>query len=302
MRHQALRRLLEAAEAARRAPPPAPEPAPEPQAWTITLDYPVTCTPRYGHGKPPHARLHALLDWSRAVYRNLLRGFLAFGEQLAAIPPLPSPGSSEPAWINDFLPGLDAAALYGLIALRKPKRYFEIGSGNSTLFARRAIRDNRLATRITSIDPQPRLPVDEVCDAIVRRPLQEIDLAVFDELGPGDVLFVDGSHRCFMSSDVAVVFLDVLPRLVPGVLVQIHDVFLPGDYPPGWNLHYYSEQYLLAARLLAPGGAAGVVLPCAFVAGDPELSRILDPLWGWPGFEKVDRNGTSFWMEIPRAR
>ena len=106
-------------------------------------------------------------------------------------------------------------------------------------------------TRIVSIDPQPRAEVDELCDRVLRVPLEAADLSVFDELSDGDVLFFDGSHRTFMNSDATVFFLEVLPRLADGVLVGVHDVFLPYDYPRDFADRYYSEQYLLAAHLIA---------------------------------------------------
>ncbi|MGH7802764.1 MAG: class I SAM-dependent methyltransferase [Candidatus Binatia bacterium] len=209
-----------------------------------------------------------------------------------------APGGAEPAWRNVWLPGLDAAALYSILRWKAPRRYLEIGSGVSTTFVRRAIRDGKLATRITSIDPSPRREIDALCDEVVRRPLEEVPLETFDSLEPGDVLFVDSSHHAFMNSDVTVVFLEVLPRLRPGLLVQIHDVFLPYDYPAAaWpTLRFYSEQYLLAAMLLANPEAVDIVLPCAFVSEDPELSRVLDPLWGALPPDGIHRTGGSFWF------
>src|SRR5260370_713340 len=82
--------------------------------------------------------------------------------------------------MNIYFSALDAIALYGLLGLRKPSRYLEVGSGNSTMFARRAIRDLGLGTQITSIDPQPRAEIDALCDRVVRTRLEEFDLALFD--------------------------------------------------------------------------------------------------------------------------
>ena len=72
------------------------------------------------------------------------------------------------------MPPFDGAALYGLVAETSPRRYIEVGSGNSTLFVRQAIRDHRLPTEIVSIDPQPRAEIDRVCDRIVRCPLEQV--------------------------------------------------------------------------------------------------------------------------------
>ena len=64
--------------------------------------------------------------------------------------------------------------------------------------------------------------------------LQDVDLALFDRLGDGDVLFIDSGHAGGIGSDVNRIFFSILPRLAPGVLVHFHDVFLPWDYPRPW--------------------------------------------------------------------
>jgi hypothetical protein len=262
----------------------------------IVLDFPVRPSPRYGYGKPPHELLHRSIGRGRATYSQTLGRFLEFREDLARIPVHGDSTSTEPFWINGFIPGLDAAALYALLCLERPARLFEIGSGNSTRFASRAIRDHALPTKITSIDPHPRAGIDSLVDRAIRAPLEEVDVRLFDELEPGDFLFVDGSHRVFMNSDVAVLFLEILPRLRSGVWVEFHDILLPFDYPPGWEGRYYSEQYMLAAYLLGGGGGARVVLPNAYISQDPALRAVLDPLWNSPGLEEVERHGSSFWM------
>jgi hypothetical protein len=174
----------------------------------------------------------------------------------------------------------------------------EIGSGNSTRFARRATRDFELDTRIVSIDPHPRQTVREIASEVIRSPLEDISLDVFSQLKAGDILFYDGSHVCFMNSDVTVFFLEVLPRLNPGVIVHIHDIWLPYDYPPEWIDRYYSEQYLLAAFLLGGGKGICPLLANAFVWGDKELSGIICPLMGDLGYQGWHQYGTSFWFEV----
>lgn len=200
--------------------------------------------------------------------------------------------------MNEYISGSDSAALYVFLAAGNPQRYVEVGSGNSTKFARRAIRDHELRTRISSIDPRPRADIDSLADTVIRRPLEDIDLSVITSLSAGDILFIDGSHRCFMNSDVTVTFLEILPRLSSGVRVHIHDIFLPYDYPRGWEDRYYSEQYLLAAYLLGGGRRLRILLPNAFVTADAELGQILAPIWAQPGLEGVERVGCSFWAEI----
>jgi hypothetical protein len=263
----------------------------------IVLEYPVHSRPRYGHGRAPHPLLHELISGRRAAFAALMRRMLGLREHLAAIPRDAPREAHEPRWDNAWLPGLDAAALYSLLVLRKPRRFLEVGSGHSTRFARRAVRDHGLSTAIISIDPEPRADVDAICDRVLRHRLEEAELGAFRELGPGDVLFIDSSHCCYMNSDVAVLFLDVLPYLPPGVLVHLHDVFLPYDYPPDWTEFYYSEQYMLATYLLARRDPTRLVFPAAFVSADPELASILDPLWADPRMQGVQRQGWSFWLE-----
>jgi predicted O-methyltransferase YrrM len=263
----------------------------------VFLDYPVTPQPRWGFGKPPHPELAEILGRNREAYRQTLESFLQFQEGLIKIPRTATADSAEPCWVNQWLPPPDEAALYCLLGLNQPKRYVEVGSGQSTKWARRAIRDLGLATRITSIDPHPRAEVDALCDTVLRQPLQKLaDMAVFDQMEPGDILFADGSHRIFMNSDVTVFFLEVLPRLKPGVLIQIHDVALPYDYPPAWADWFYSEQYLLAFALLEGSARFEVVLPNAYVSGDAELAAVLASLWQHPALAGVKGGGMSFWL------
>ena len=261
----------------------------------IFLDYPVEPVPRYGYGRPPHPELYAMFARDRESYRQLLHGFLDFTAHLLAIPLRQAKTSPQPSWIHHWLDGLDTLALYGFVASRKPANYLEIGSGYSTKLVRRAIRDHSLATQLISIDPHPRAEIDSLCDEVIRQPLQSADLARFQQLGAGDILFFDGSHRAFMNSDVTVFFLEILPRLAPGVLVHIHDIELPYDYLPERAHWYYSEQYLLAASLLAGHAHYRVVLPNAFVSREKDLVATIGPLWQeLPG---VAFRGSSFWLE-----
>jgi hypothetical protein len=258
--------------------------------------YPVQPTPRYGYGKPPHPALYEIINRNRPAYRKTLESFLQFGEYFHDIVFDTPIESLEPCWLNDWLSAFDAASLYSMLSLVNPKRYIEIGSGWSTKFARRAIFDQGLQTRIFSIDPYPRADINILCDTVIRMPLEEIDLSLFDELESGDILFVDGSHHCCMNSDVTVVFLDILPRLKSGVLVQFHDIYLPYDYPEQFG-RYYSEQYLLAACILADSNKFDIVLPNAFITHDAELSSILAPLWREMETEELS-DGLSFWIRI----
>ena len=274
-------------------------PQPAGYVYPIFVDYPVNPQPRYGYGKPPHPQLYEIINGNRNVYKSFLESFLQYKDFFVQIAKRETdPQSIKPAWINGWLPGLDSVAIYSFLCLNNPCRYFEIGSGNSTKFARQAIKDHNLRTKITSFDPYPRAEIDAICDHTVRRPVEEVEPHVFEELEAGDLLFVDHSHRIFMNSDATVVFLDILPRLKSGVFVEFHDIMLPFDYPVAWQEWYYSEQYLLAAYLLAEGNNFEIVLPNTFIGQDPELRGIMSPFWEDPRINGIETHGASFWIRM----
>lgn len=265
--------------------------------YYVNLDYPTTVenAPRYGHGRPAHRGLERLIRGHEASYAPVVRGIARYADELARIE-VDAADPRQPSWANKMISGLDGAAAYAFMREREPAHYVEIGSGNSTKFAARAKADGALATELTSIDPDPRAEIDQLCDVVVRESLEAVDLAVFERVGRGDVVYFDGSHRTFMNSDVAVFFLDVLPALPAGVLVGIHDIYLPDDYPAAIAERYYSEQYPLATWLLG-GADVEILLPTWLVSNDPELAGSLDELWERPGLGEVDRHGVSFWFE-----
>lgn len=260
----------------------------------LFIDYPFSPRERWGSGNPnPH--LLALIDARRDAYREFLQGLLAHKDLFAGIPAR-NTTPEGPRWDNGWLPALDAMALVGQMADARPSLYLEVGSGHSTRFAHHARKALGLSTRIVSIDPHPRVGIDALCDELVRKPLEDADLSVFGRLEAGDILFFDGSHRSFMNTDVTVFFLEILPLLKPGVRVQIHDMFLPYDYPQNWSGRHYNEEYLLAALLLGGGGGYVTALPNAFVHRDPELSAVLDPVWKAVGPEFKARTPGSYWL------
>lgn len=279
----------------------------------IELEYAFDSEPRYGHEKPPHPGLYKLLNEGRDRYARWLKEFARFEPDLAEIPvdqpkdaaafepdlaeiPVDQPkDAAAPFWNNGWLPGFDAYALYGFISSEKPQVYLEIGSGNSTKFAFHAIRKRDLGSRIISIDPSPRAEINAICSEIIRSPLENVDLRIFEQLEDRSVVFFDGSHRCFMGSDVTVFFLEVIPRLPPGVLIHVHDILLPEDYWPAWKDRYFSEQYLLAAWLMGGSKGLQVELPVAFVTRDPELSTIAGDVCRRIS-PRIELHGGSFWM------
>ncbi|MDQ6776133.1 MAG: class I SAM-dependent methyltransferase [Actinomycetota bacterium] len=259
----------------------------------IALDYPPSAAnlPRYA---APHPKLAELVKSGEARYRRTLATIGDYAEDLAGIE-VRGADPTQPSWINGFLPGLDGASIYALLRSLAPERYVEVGSGNSTRFAHRAKADGGLSTTITSIDPAPRAEVSALCDIGVRKPLESLDLSLWADVKPGDMIFIDGSHRVFMNSDVVAFFLDVLPSLPAGVLVGVHDVYLPYDYPQDIADRYYSEQYVLAAYLLG-GAGVEIVLPAHYVFMN--MRAELDALWAKsPRFAEIEHHGVAFWLQ-----
>jgi len=257
------------------------------------LTYSPPQTPR--HAKTPNTAIDALLAPHIADFGTHLRSFARWLPWLRNIPATPA-SDDAPYWNNMWIPPLDGIAIYCTIAAKRPRRYIEVGSGNSTLFAHRAIADHQLETQIISIDPHPRAEIDTLCDEVVRSPLEEADLTLFASLGADDVVFIDNSHHCFMNSDVTVFFTEVLPGLARGVTVGIHDIFLPYDYPVAWVEKYFSEQYLLACYLLSGAPRFKMLLPAFYATKQAQLQEPLATLAA--GLDGVALEGAAFWFEM----
>ena len=185
-----------------------------------------------------------------------LRGWKA---EYDALPREPDE-SSDGFFVENTLFGtVDAELLYALVRRHKPRRIFEIGSGFSTLVSARAARANEEETgvvcELVAFEPYPGELLRGGVGGLTRieeHRLQDVPLETFAELGEGDVLFIDSSHVVATGSDVCRELLEIVPRLAVGVLVHVHDVFLPGEYPRKWleeDHYFWTEQYLLQAFL-----------------------------------------------------
>jgi predicted O-methyltransferase YrrM len=160
---------------------------------------------------------------------------------------------------NGFFESVDAEIAYSLVRLFKPRRIIEIGTGFSTRVLAAALKANLdrdgAAGELVSIDPIPeRLPQNGFSSLVrvMPRRVQDVDLGIFQSLGENDILFIDSSHVVATGSDVVREYLEILPSLRSGVLVHVHDIFLPSDYPREAvlkNMCLWSEQYMLQAFL-----------------------------------------------------
>jgi len=159
---------------------------------------------------------------------------------------------------SSYGPG-DAEILYALIRHLQPSLVVELGSGASSHFIHAARQRNGTGQHHI-YDPYPFTvassralgPVEGL--VINQEPSERLDTAeIARSLTAGDVLFIDTTHTVKTGGDVDRIFLDLLPRLAPGVWVHVHDIFLPYEYPRAWVVderRAWGEQYLLQAFLV----------------------------------------------------
>jgi len=247
--------------------------------------------------------------WER---RSELRGIrFDLDEQLAWIeqhvaaamrefsPPAQSTGrAGEYSLDNDSYGRVGADLLHGIVRGLKPRRIVELGSGQSTLIMAAAAERNAaegVQTRLRTYDPFAGPAVTQLAGVatVERLRAQDVPLDVFAELESGDVLFVDTTHTVKLGSDVNHIVLDVLPALAPGVLVHVHDIFLPFEYPRKWAQEsglYWAEQYLLQAYLSGNAGYEVLVATYALCRERAEAMARLAPTWQ-PG-----ATASAFWI------
>lgn len=156
---------------------------------------------------------------------------------------------------SDMFSRLDASMLAAVLRHFRPRRMIEVGCGWSSLVTARVNRDYLDGSlHFTCIEPYPpeflASGVEGISELLVS-PVEELDVTRFLELGAGDVLFIDSSHTVKTGGDANFLYQQVVPRLAPGVVVHIHDIFLPFDYPQEWVFsgRAWNEQYLVQAFL-----------------------------------------------------
>lgn len=210
----------------------------------------------------------------------LLRQF-DYGAELARIPIRRPDRRLGFFYDNESFKAGDAECWYNILRHFKPRRVVEIGSGYSTRMAKQALDENRKeghpATHVC-IEPYNMPWLESMnLDAVIRSKVEDTPLERFTELEAGDVLFIDSSHVLRTGGDVFFEFLHVLPNLKEGVVVHIHDIFLPYEYPQHWierRRYFPTEQYLLQA-FLAFNPDFEVLLGVNYLARDhtPDFNR-----------------------------
>ena len=166
----------------------------------------------------------------------------------------PTLNDVEFGYENGFFTSPDAEILYTFVRRQRPNRILEVGCGNSSKIIRQAIIDGDFKCRHTCVDPQPRSDVLRLADTVLRVPIESLkpqELA--HQLREGDILFIDTSHEVKPANDVAYLYGRLLPCLSNGVVVHIHDIFLPYEYPITWVRDQqlaWGEQYLVQMMLM----------------------------------------------------
>lgn len=180
---------------------------------------------------------------------------------------------------------VDAELLYAIVRAHKPRRMLEVGAGFSTLVTAAACEANAREgahVRFVAVDPYPAAFLKSGVPGLSElraEKVEEIPARDFAELGSGDVLFLDTTHTVKLGGDVTYLILEVLPRIAPGVIVHLHDIFLPWHYPRRWldeHAYYWAEQYLLQA-FLCFNDEFEVLVACHLLARDrpADLERLV---------------------------
>jgi hypothetical protein len=245
------------------------------------------------------------INMNDAVQLDLLRNrFPKFREEYEQLPTKATGDRKRFYLDNGLFEGTDALVAYCMVRTLQPRRIIEVGSGFSSLLLGDAATKNANSA-LTCIEPYPQEFLRQdfpSLHSLIERKVQEIELDFFSQLQARDILFIDSSHTVKIGGDVNYLFLEVLPRLNPGVIVHVHDIFLPFDYPRDWvtgEFRFWSEQYLLQA-FLAFNSEFEVLMANNYLA-----HRYSEDLKAaFPNLEKLSAaraqsakwGGGSFWM------
>jgi predicted O-methyltransferase YrrM len=220
--------------------------------------------------------------------------FPRYQDEYAKFPHEPTDQPHEFYFENPMFSGTDALALYGMLRHFQPQRVVEVGSGFSSLVTAKALIANG-SGELTCVEPYPHEVLRHGfrgLNQLIEKEVQQVELKLFEALKAQDVLFIDSSHVVRIGGDVNFLFLEVLPRLQRGVIVHIHDIYLPLPGRRDWVMEerrFWNEQQLLQAFLIG-NSEFEVLLANAYVARKfPDQLKTAFPSSPWWG-------GGSFWM------
>lgn len=191
------------------------------------------------------------INLNKNVQLNLLNNFCYQNELLK----FSRGGGTKYYYNNGNFGAGDAEYLYNMIRYFKPKKLIEVGSGYSTLMAIEAIEKNMLEDSAyrcehVCIEPYEMKWLEKTSAQIIRKKVEEVELGFFQSLKENDILFIDSSHVIRPQGDVLFEYLEILPSLNKNVIIHIHDIFTPKDYPDDWvkdEIRLWNEQYLFEA-------------------------------------------------------
>jgi 2-polyprenyl-3-methyl-5-hydroxy-6-metoxy-1,4-benzoquinol methylase len=246
------------------------------------------------------------IDMNDAMQLDLLRNeFPKFRDEYEKFPTRPTQNPAEFYLNNQLFDGSDALVAYCMVRHFQPRLVIEVGSGFSSLVLGQAVTKNNNNAGLICIEPFPREFLKNGfpgLQKLIEKNVQDIDVKFFSQLEAGDMLFIDSSHTVKTGGDVNYLFLEVLPRLNPGVIVHVHDIFLPFDYRRDWvldELRFWSEQYLLQG-FLTFNSEFEVLMANSYMAHEyldglktafPSLKKLKATLPNPVGW-----GGGSFWM------
>jgi hypothetical protein len=195
------------------------------------------------------------IDMNDSVQLDLLRRkFPTFRDEYEQLPTEPTEEAARFYLNNGLFGGIDALVAYCMVRHFQPRLIIEIGSGFSSLILGQALAKS-VHPKLICIDPYLKEFLKQGfpgLGSVIEKPVQDIHTDFFSQLDPGDILFIDSSHTVKIDGDVNYLFLEVVPRLKPGVIVHVHDIFLPFEYRRDWvmdEFRFWTEQYLLQAFL-----------------------------------------------------
>lgn len=197
------------------------------------------------------------IDWRVSDQLKMLKTLTFSGELTGILQGKTKENPLEFHLDNGSFESGDAECWYQIIRANKPKRIIEIGSGNSTLMAIKAIKKNQseqlnYTCEHICIEPYEMPWLEQMDITIIREKVEDMDLSFFSQLKENDILFIDSSHVIRPQGDVLFEYLELLPSLNKGVIVHIHDIFSPRNYLKSWlqdDVKFWNEQYLVEAFL-----------------------------------------------------
>jgi len=263
----------------------------------------------------PEKAMPVGVDLRMPAQLNLLQNFADKYESEWTFPDHPVDGMAY-HYNNGLFETVDAEIAYSMVRSFAPARIIEVGGGYSTRVLAAALRKNfeerGTQCELITIDPYCD-PVLSSISTLIRKPVQDVEMDLFQSLGDNDILFIDSSHVVSVGSDVVFEYLEILPRLRKGVVVHAHDIFLPSDYPREPVLEkmcFWSEQYLLQSFLSLNPSFEVLWGSSSMQAFHPEILDKYFPHWSqsyWtvptekrrflPTVDKQRAWPSSFWMK-----